>query len=41
MFPKGYFSSYYFADVYWEPIFGGGPPVTSDLWVMWIHGDEC
>jgi hypothetical protein len=38
MFPKGYFTPQYFADVYWEPL-SGAPPVIYDLVLMLIETD--
>ena len=39
MFPKVYFSPQYFADVYWEPLSGGAPPVTYTYFVMFEMDD--
>ena len=39
MFPGAYFAEAYFTPYYWEPVIGGGPPVYTNVWVIWIQGD--
>jgi len=39
MFPHEFFPAVYFADIYFPPILGE-PFVPSQLFVMWIDGDD-
>jgi len=39
MFPGAYFAEGYFTGYYWPPILGG-PYIPTDVWVIWVQGDE-
>ena len=39
MWAHSFWATSFWAESFWNPATGGAPPVSDNVWIIWIQGD--